>query len=179
VSVVTIMPTRGKSTQGNHPSDRGGRTQRPLGESSEVLAGERETITALFADIKGSMELIEGLGPEEALAIVDPALKLMMAFTAMSPGPMRSSGRTWLRRLLLRPAPSRGHPTHRQRGLPHARASDQRPIRRSRRCRQDPFRLRRSPPRPFRSPRFPRAFMRALDVLALNDEELARFPARG
>ena len=38
------------------------------GESSEVLAGERETITALFADIKGSMELIEGLGPEEALA---------------------------------------------------------------------------------------------------------------
>ncbi len=43
------------------------------GESSDVLAGERETITALFADIKGSMELIEGLGPEEALAIVDPA----------------------------------------------------------------------------------------------------------
>ena len=30
------------------------------GESSEVLAGERETITALFADIKGPMELIEG-----------------------------------------------------------------------------------------------------------------------
>jgi len=32
----------------------------------------------LFADIKGSMELIEDLDPEEALAIVDPALKLMM-----------------------------------------------------------------------------------------------------
>jgi hypothetical protein len=43
------------------------------GESSEVLAGERETITALFVDIKRSMELIEGLAPEEALAIVDPA----------------------------------------------------------------------------------------------------------
>jgi class 3 adenylate cyclase len=38
-----------------------------------VLAGGRETITALFADIKGSMGLIEGLGPEEALAVVDPA----------------------------------------------------------------------------------------------------------
>jgi class 3 adenylate cyclase len=47
-------------------------------ESSEALAGERKTVTALFADIKGSMELIEDLDPEEARAIVDPALKLMM-----------------------------------------------------------------------------------------------------
>ena len=42
------------------------------------LEGERKTVTALFADIKGSMELIEDLDPEEARAIVDPALKLMM-----------------------------------------------------------------------------------------------------
>ena len=41
-------------------------------------AGERKTVTALFADIKGSMELIENLDPEEARAIVDPALKLMI-----------------------------------------------------------------------------------------------------
>ncbi len=40
--------------------------------------GERKTVTALFADIKGSMELMEDLDPEEARAIVDPALKLMM-----------------------------------------------------------------------------------------------------
>src|SRR5262245_57887371 len=40
--------------------------------------GERKTITVLFADIKGSMSLIEGLDPEEARAIIDPALKLMM-----------------------------------------------------------------------------------------------------
>jgi class 3 adenylate cyclase/tetratricopeptide (TPR) repeat protein len=40
--------------------------------------GERKTVTALFADIKGSMELIEDLDPEEARAIVDPALKLMI-----------------------------------------------------------------------------------------------------
>jgi class 3 adenylate cyclase len=46
--------------------------------SQEVTDGERKTITALFADIKGSMELIEGLDPEEARAIVDPALHLMM-----------------------------------------------------------------------------------------------------
>jgi predicted ATPase/class 3 adenylate cyclase len=44
----------------------------------ENLEGERKTVTLLFADIKGSMELIEDLDPEEARAIVDPALKLMM-----------------------------------------------------------------------------------------------------
>ncbi|MEW6300331.1 MAG: adenylate/guanylate cyclase domain-containing protein, partial [Thermodesulfobacteriota bacterium] len=36
------------------------------------------TVTALFADLKGSTALIEGLDPEEARAIIDPALKLMM-----------------------------------------------------------------------------------------------------
>jgi class 3 adenylate cyclase len=42
------------------------------------LDGERKVVTMLFADIKGSMDLIEDLDPEEARAIVDPALKLMM-----------------------------------------------------------------------------------------------------
>ena len=40
--------------------------------------GERKTITALFADLKGSTALIEGLDPEEARTIIDPALQLMM-----------------------------------------------------------------------------------------------------
>jgi predicted ATPase/class 3 adenylate cyclase len=40
--------------------------------------GERKTITALFADIKGSMALLEDLDPEEARRIIDPALTLMM-----------------------------------------------------------------------------------------------------
>jgi class 3 adenylate cyclase/tetratricopeptide (TPR) repeat protein len=44
----------------------------------DVPEGERKTVTALFADIKGSMELIEDLDPEEARRIVDPALQLMM-----------------------------------------------------------------------------------------------------
>src|SRR6202045_1342056 len=48
------------------------------GQTSEGLEGERKTVTALFADIKGSMELIEDLDPEEARRLVDPALKLMM-----------------------------------------------------------------------------------------------------
>jgi class 3 adenylate cyclase/predicted ATPase len=45
---------------------------------SGALEGERKTVTALFADIKGSTELMENLDPEEARAIVDPALKLMI-----------------------------------------------------------------------------------------------------
>src|SRR5215471_10342323 len=46
--------------------------------ATEVIEGERKTVTALFADIKGSTELMEGLDPEDARAIVDPALKLMI-----------------------------------------------------------------------------------------------------
>jgi class 3 adenylate cyclase len=44
----------------------------------ENLEGERKAVTALFADIKGSTELMRDLDPEEARAIVDPALKLMI-----------------------------------------------------------------------------------------------------
>jgi class 3 adenylate cyclase len=44
----------------------------------EAIDGERKTVTALFADIKGSTELMEDLDPEEARAIIDPALKLMI-----------------------------------------------------------------------------------------------------
>jgi class 3 adenylate cyclase len=45
---------------------------------ASVLDGERKTVTALFADLKGSTELMKKLDPEEAGAIVDPALKLMI-----------------------------------------------------------------------------------------------------
>src|SRR5438270_13238498 len=50
----------------------------PIAGPESVADGERKTVTALFADIKGSMELMEELDPEEARAIVDPALKLMI-----------------------------------------------------------------------------------------------------
>jgi class 3 adenylate cyclase len=46
--------------------------------SSASLEGERKTVTALFADIIGSTELEQDLDPEEARAIIDPALKLMI-----------------------------------------------------------------------------------------------------
>jgi class 3 adenylate cyclase/predicted ATPase len=47
-------------------------------DPSSTIEGERKTVTALFADMKGSTELMEDLDPEEARAIIDPALKLMI-----------------------------------------------------------------------------------------------------
>ncbi len=47
-------------------------------EARGATGGERKTITALFADLKGSTALIEDLDPEEAQRVIDPALQLMM-----------------------------------------------------------------------------------------------------
>ena len=47
-------------------------------QTSDAIEGERKTVTALFADIKGSTELMEELDPEEARAIIDPALRMMV-----------------------------------------------------------------------------------------------------
>jgi class 3 adenylate cyclase/tetratricopeptide (TPR) repeat protein/ABC-type thiamine transport system ATPase subunit len=46
--------------------------------SRSALEGERKQVTVLFADLKGSTELIEGLDPEEARTLLDPALHVMM-----------------------------------------------------------------------------------------------------
>ena len=54
------------------------RAEQAAMESRGATDGERKTITALFADLKGSTALIEGLDPEDARAIIDPALQLMM-----------------------------------------------------------------------------------------------------
>ena len=43
-----------------------------------ALEGERKQVTVLFADLKGSTELIAGLDPEEARQLLDPALHRMM-----------------------------------------------------------------------------------------------------
>src|SRR5262245_19750771 len=46
--------------------------------SRSALEGERKQVTVLFDDLKGSTELIEGLDPEEARTILDPALHVMI-----------------------------------------------------------------------------------------------------
>src|SRR5215831_16304214 len=47
--------------------------------SKSVLEGERKQVTVLFADLKGSMELLADRDPEEARQILDPVLERLMA----------------------------------------------------------------------------------------------------
>jgi class 3 adenylate cyclase/tetratricopeptide (TPR) repeat protein len=46
--------------------------------SKAALEGERKQVTVLFADLKGSMELLADRDPEEARKILDPVLEGMM-----------------------------------------------------------------------------------------------------
>src|SRR5213594_3009507 len=46
--------------------------------SKSALEGERKQVTVLFADLKGSMELLADRDPEEARRILDPVLTHMM-----------------------------------------------------------------------------------------------------
>jgi len=46
--------------------------------SKSTLEGERKQVTVLFADLKGSMELLADRDPEEARKLLDPVLQLMM-----------------------------------------------------------------------------------------------------
>src|SRR5439155_26994599 len=43
--------------------------------SKAALEGERKQVTVLFADLKGSMELLADRDPEEARKILDPVLE--------------------------------------------------------------------------------------------------------
>jgi class 3 adenylate cyclase len=47
--------------------------------SRGALEGERKQVTVLFADLKGSMELLADRDPEEARRLLDPVLECMMA----------------------------------------------------------------------------------------------------
>ena len=47
--------------------------------SRSTLEGERKQVTVLFADLKGSMELLADRDPEEARQLLDPVLERMMA----------------------------------------------------------------------------------------------------
>jgi class 3 adenylate cyclase len=47
-------------------------------QSKPTLEGERKQVTVLFADLKGSMELLADRDPEEARQLLDPVLEQMM-----------------------------------------------------------------------------------------------------
>jgi class 3 adenylate cyclase len=47
--------------------------------SKSALEGERKQVTVLFADLKGSLELLADRDPEEARQLLDPVLERLMA----------------------------------------------------------------------------------------------------
>src|SRR5207245_8181052 len=71
----------GKPTQSRFASPDA-YTPRHLAEkiltSKAALEGERKQVTILFADMKGSMELLADRDPEEARRLLDPVLEHMM-----------------------------------------------------------------------------------------------------
>ena len=82
-------------------------------------------MTALFADIKGSTEMLRDLDPEEARAIVDPVLQLMMAAVHRYGGYVAQSTGDGIFALFGAPVAHEDHP---QRAL-HAALAMQQAIR--------------------------------------------------
>ena len=52
--------------------------------SKSALKAERRQVTILFADLKGSLELLADRDPEEARQLLDPLLERMMAAVHMN-----------------------------------------------------------------------------------------------
>jgi class 3 adenylate cyclase/tetratricopeptide (TPR) repeat protein len=76
---LTLLPALGAPTGTSSPQSW---TPRHLSEkvllSRGAMEGERKQLTVLFADLKGSMELIAGRDPEDSRRILDPVLECMM-----------------------------------------------------------------------------------------------------
>src|SRR5215470_3164817 len=104
--------------------------------SRSALEGERKQVTVLFADLKGSMELLAERDPEEAQHLLDPVLDRMMAAVhqyegtvnqVMGDGIMALFGAPLahedhaVRGLLHRPGHAGRHAPLRRGGAPHAR----------------------------------------------------------
>lgn len=66
----------------SHQTDPEAYTPKHLAEkiltSKSALEGERKQVTALFADLKGSMEMLADRDPEEARKLIDPVIEIMM-----------------------------------------------------------------------------------------------------
>jgi len=79
-------------------------------EPDGLVEGERKIVTAVFADIKGSTELSQHLDPEEARALIDPALKLMIEAVQRYDGYVVQSSGDGIFALFGAPAAAEDHP---------------------------------------------------------------------
>ena len=76
------QPLAGASAPGTRFASPAEYTPKPIAEkilsSKGALEGERKQVTVLFADLKGSMELLADRDPEEARQLLDPVLTRMI-----------------------------------------------------------------------------------------------------
>src|SRR5712671_5842686 len=76
------QPLAGASAPGTRFASPAEYTPKPIAEkilsSKGALEGERKQVTVLFADLKGSMELLADRDPEEARRLLDPVLTRMI-----------------------------------------------------------------------------------------------------
>jgi hypothetical protein len=79
-------------------------------EDPAHLEGERKTVTALFADLKGSTKLMRELDPKEARAILDPVLQLMMTAVHRYDGYVAQSNGDGIFAMFGAPAAHEDHP---------------------------------------------------------------------
>ena len=92
-----IQTDRGSETNASRFTSPERYTPKHLAErilnSKAALEGERKQVTVLFADLKGSMELLADRDPEEARKILDPVLEGTFAVHAATWGKSRESSR--------------------------------------------------------------------------------------
>ena len=69
--LLTVTPAAPETYTPRHLANR-------ILASREALEGERKQVTVLFADVVGSTELIRDLDPEEARALLEPAVRAMI-----------------------------------------------------------------------------------------------------
>jgi Adenylate and Guanylate cyclase catalytic domain/Double zinc ribbon len=83
-------------SSGSHPSSAAqppliytpGHLAEKILTSKTALEGERKQVTVLFADLKGSMELLAHRDPEESRQLLDPVLERMMQAVHRYEGPV-------------------------------------------------------------------------------------------
>src|SRR5262249_56041121 len=71
-------PRRGRGKAGPPPPPPPPYLAEKILTAKSTLEGERKQVTVLFADLKGSTELIADLDPEAAQRLLDPALHHML-----------------------------------------------------------------------------------------------------
>jgi ribosomal protein L40E len=74
VSSPPTVPSRFNSPEGYTPKH----LAEKILTSKSALEGERKQVTVLFADMKGSMELLADRDPEEYRKLLDAVIELMM-----------------------------------------------------------------------------------------------------